>query len=105
VEVKAPTFESGDVPGAEKALTKVADGIGKCVADNGGLTRATGTLKIQFLVRARGRAEGVEVLSSQGISPEAAACVRQLLKNRNVGHPSSDPVGVTFVLNFKPSAK
>jgi hypothetical protein len=47
VEVKPPTFESGDVPGAEKALTKVSDGISKCVADNGGLTKATGTLKIQ----------------------------------------------------------
>jgi hypothetical protein len=105
VEVKPPTFESGDVPGAEKALTKVADSIGRCIADNGGLSKATGTLKIQFLVRARGRAEGVEVLSSQGISPEAAACVRQFLKNRNVGHPSSDPVGVTVVLSFKPPSK
>lgn len=105
VEVKPPTFESGDVPGAEKSLTKLSDSIAKCVADNGGLSKPTGTLKIQFLVRARGRMEGVEVLSSQGISPEGAACVRQFLKNRSVGHPTSDPVGVTVILNFKPSAK
>jgi hypothetical protein len=105
VEVKAPAFESGEVPRAEKALVKLANDIGKCVGDNGGLSRATGTMKVQFLVRARGRAEGVEVLSSQGVSAEAASCVRLLLKNRTIGHPTADPVGVTVVLNFKQGAK
>lgn len=105
VEVKPPTFESGDVPRAEKTLIKLGDEIARCVAENGGLARSTGTMKVQFIVRARGRAEGVEVLSSQGVSPEAATCVRLLLKNRNVGHPTTDPVGVTVVLNFKQASR
>jgi outer membrane biosynthesis protein TonB len=86
-------------------LGRITDEIGRCIAKNGGLTRSSGTIKIQFLVRARGRAEGVEVLSSQGVSAEASTCVRQLLKNRTVGHPTSDPVGVTVVLTFKPALK
>lgn len=102
VEVKAPAFENGEVPRAEKALKSIADDIGKCVAENGGLGRPTGTMKVQFLVRSRGRAEGVEILSSQGVSPEAASCVRLLLKNRSIGAPTADPVGVTVVLSLKP---
>lgn len=102
VEVKAPAFENGEVPRAEKALKSIADDIGKCVAENGGLGRPTGTMKVQFLVRSRGRAEGVEILSSQGVSPEAASCVRLLLKNKAIGAPTADPVGVTVVLSLKP---
>ena len=105
VDIGAPKFENGEVPRAEKALTKAATEIAACVADHGGLTGATGTLKIQFLVRNRGRAEGVEVLSSKGVSPDAAACVRLLLKNKPIGPPTSDPVGVTVTISLKPPAK
>jgi hypothetical protein len=101
VEIKEPTFENGDVPRAEKSLGKVSDDIAKCVAKNGGLSRPSGSMKIQFIVRAKGRAEGVEVLSSQNISAEASSCIRLLLKNRAVGEPTSDPVGVTVLINFK----
>lgn len=105
VDIGAPKFENGDVPRAEKALTKAATDIATCVAEHGGLTAATGTLKIQFLVRNRGRAEGVEVLSSKGLSAEAASCVRVLLKNKPIGPPSADPVGVTVTISLKPPAK
>jgi hypothetical protein len=101
VEVGAPKFENGQVPKAEKTLNGAADAIARCVADHGGLQGAAGSLKVQFLVRARGRAEGVEVLSAKGVSAEAAQCVRLLLKNKAVGAPSSDPVGVTVVLSLK----
>lgn len=105
LEIKGFTFENGEVPRAEKAVTKLADEMGKCVAKNGGLSRASGSMKVQFIVRARGRAEGVEILSSQGVSAEASACVRLLLKNRAIGEPTADPVGVTFVLSMKPAVK
>jgi len=101
VEVKPPSFMSGDVPKIDQKLEKLSDKIAQCVADNGGLTAATGTLKVQFLVRVRGRAEGVEVVSSKGISDQAAECVRLLLKNRAVGTPSDDPVGVTVTFALK----
>lgn len=101
LEIKPLKFENGEVPAAEKALGKISKDICRCVADKGGMPKASGTLKIQFLVRAQGKAEGVEVLSSQGIAPEAGTCIQKLLKNRSVGHPTSDPVGVTVVLQFK----
>lgn len=102
VEFKPATFTSGDVPKIDQKLEKLAGKIEKCVADNGGLTGSTGSLKVQFLVRAQGKAEGVEVLGAKGVGKEAAECVRRLLKNRTVGTPSSDPVGVTVSLSFKP---
>lgn len=102
VEAKPPAFMSGDVPELEKKLPKILEGIAKCVADAGGLPGASGTLKVQFLVRARGRAEGVEVLTAKGLPDGAEACVRKLLKNRSVGAPSADPVGVTLTLTLKP---
>lgn len=105
VDIGAPKFENGDVPRAEKALTKAATDIAKCVADHGGLTAATGTLKVQFLVRNRGRAEGVEILSAKGLGEGAATCVRLLLKNKPIGPPSADPVGVTVTISLKPPAK
>src|SRR5689334_15524850 len=67
VEVGAPKFENGEVPKAEKAINGVSAEIAKCIAEHGGLSGAAGTLKVQFLVRARGRAEGVEVLSAKGV--------------------------------------
>jgi hypothetical protein len=105
VDIGSPKFENGEVPRAEKALTKAATEIASCVADHGGLNGATGTIKVQFLVRNRGRAEGVEILSSKGVSPDAAACVRVLLKNKPIGPPSADPVGVTVTISLKPPAK
>lgn len=105
VDIGAPKFENGEVPRAEKALTKAATDIAKCVAEHGGLTAATGTLKVQFLVRNRGRAEGVEILSAKGLGPDAAECVRVLLKNKPIGSPSADPVGVTVTISLKPPAK
>ena len=102
VEIGSPAFENGQVPRVEKALTKASDAIGKCVGEHGGLTAAVGSMKVQFLVRARGRAEGVEVLSAKGVTAEAKECVRLLLKNRAIGAPSADPVGVTVTLTLRP---
>jgi hypothetical protein len=102
VEIGSPAFENGQVPRTEKALAKMSDAIGKCVGDHGGLAAATGSMKVTFLVRVRGRAEGVEVQSAKGVSAEAKDCVRLLLKNKAIGAPSADPVGVTVTITFKP---
>lgn len=106
VEIKSPKFENGDVPNVEKNLSskKVLDAVAKCVSDAGGLTAKTGSLKVEFLVRARGKAEGVEV-KPQGVPEEAAKCVRTFLKNRSVGTPTADPTGVTILFNLKPAGK
>jgi hypothetical protein len=102
VEIGAPKFENGEVTKVEKSLGKAAAELGRCVADHGGLHGDQGTVKLTFLVRSRGRAEGVEVAAAKGLSAEAAGCVRHLLKNKAIGAPSSDPVGVTVIITFKP---
>jgi hypothetical protein len=102
VEIGAPKFDNGQVTKVEKSLGKATSDLARCVADHGGVSGDTGSMKVQFLVRSRGRAEGVEVLASKGVSAEATACVRVLLRNKAIGAPSADPVGVTVVLTFKP---
>jgi hypothetical protein len=104
VEIGAPRFENGEVTKVEKSLGKASADLGRCVADHGGLGADAGTIKIQFLVRSRGRAEGVEVLAAKGVSAEASACVRRLVKNKAIGAPTADPVGVTVVITFKSQA-
>ena len=89
------------MPRADKALGKLAGDIAKCVGDHGGLSGDAGSLKVQFLVRARGRAEGVEVTGARGVSAEASACVRVLLKDKAIGAPTADPVGVTVTVTLK----
>jgi hypothetical protein len=100
VEIGEPAFQNGEVPKVAKALAKSADEIGRCVASYGGLSGATGSIKLQFLVRNRGRAEGVEVESAKGITEAAKECVRRALKNRSVGAPTADPVGVTVTVSL-----
>jgi hypothetical protein len=101
VTVGAPKFEGGEVPKAEKFLNAQLEGIAKCVATNGGLEGKKGTVKLSFLVRARGRAEGVDIASAKGINDDAASCIRVLLKNKAVGAPSADPVGVTVTFTLE----
>jgi hypothetical protein len=102
VEHSEPKFiGGGEVPKVEAYLAKSLAPVAQCVADHGGLSAATGDLEIQFLVRPRGRAEGVEVLSRKAVGVEAGRCVRKYLKNRWVGTPTADPVGVTFHYRLK----
>ena len=101
MEWGTPTYENGEVPTLAKTLTKLASDVGKCVADNGGLSAPNGSIKLQFLVRVRERAEGVEVLAQKGVTDPAASCVKGLLKNRWVGAPTADPVGVTVTVKLK----
>lgn len=102
VEIAAVKFEGGgQVPKADKTLAGLAAEMGRCVADHGGLAGATGSLKVQLLVRARGKAEGVEVTAPKNVSSEAATCVQKLLKNKAMGAPTADPVGVVTTVTFK----
>lgn len=101
VEIGAPQFENGEVTKVEKSLGKASSALARCIAEHGGLSGDAGTVKIQFLVRSRGRAEGVEVLAAKGVGAEASACVRRLIKNKAIGAPTADPVGVTVTLTFR----
>jgi hypothetical protein len=94
-----PSFEGGEVPKAAGALDRLRSKLAKCIDDHGGLSARTTSVKVQFLVRAEGRAEGVDVLEAKALSADAKRCVRDTLQRTKVGTPSSDPVGVTVVLD------
>jgi len=101
VKFGEPKFTSGDVPDVASSLNKHRGDIAQCVASHGGLTASSGSLEVQFLVRARGKAEGVGVNRRKAVSEDAGKCIRDLLKNKRVGAPSEDPVGVTVVIDLK----
>lgn len=101
VSIARPRLTGGTVSGLDEALEKTRDGVAACVAAHGGLTSDAGRIEVQFLVRERGRAEAVEVTRFQNVSSDVAACVQKLLRNRPIGDPSEDPVGVMFGYRLK----
>ncbi len=103
VTVGDPAFENGEVAKAKGSLERHRAKLGRCVEENGGIRGSRGSLEVQFLVRAAGIAEGVDVLEAKAIGAEAKRCVRDALQRTRVGTPSSDPVGVTVMLDFVPS--
>jgi hypothetical protein len=77
----------------------------KCVNDNGGLKEASGEVQVRFMLRQRGRAEGVSVAKRSGVSAEAARCVSEVVDRRYVGVPAEPIVGATVVIKFVKAAK
>ena len=77
----------------------------KCLVDNGGLKEATGEVQVRFLLRQRGRAEGVSVAKRAGVSAEAARCVSEVVDRRFVGVPDSPIVGATVTIKFAKAGK
>ena len=77
----------------------------KCVNDNGGLQEAAGEVQVRFLLRAKGRAEGVSVSKRVGLSAEAARCVSEVVDRRYVGVPDSPIVGATVLIRFAKASK
>jgi hypothetical protein len=103
VEIGEPKFSAGEVPKAKAALDKLAPKLKACIDDAGGLAGTEGSVEVQLLVRAAGKAEGVDVVKAKGISDEAKKCIVTTLQKKTVGTPSADPVGVTFVLKLTPA--
>ena len=60
-----PSFDGGDVPKAKTALDKLKKTVEKCVNADGGVPSDGASIKLQFLVRAQGIAEGVEVVEAR----------------------------------------
>jgi len=77
----------------------------KCVNDNGGLKEASGEVQVRFMLRQRGRAEGVSVAKRSGVSAEAARCVSEVVDRRYVGVPAEPMVGATVAIKFVKAAK
>lgn len=100
IEMLEPKFTSGEVPKAPAALAKLLKPLKSCIDQGGGLTTVPGSLEVQFLVRAAGVAEGVDIVKSKGVSDAAKKCVVSALQKKTIGTPSSDPVGVTVVFKL-----
>jgi hypothetical protein len=77
----------------------------KCVKDNGGLSEKEGEVQVRFLLRQRGRAEGVSVTKRTAVSAEAARCVSDVVDRRYVGVPEAPIVGATVVIKFAKASK
>jgi len=92
--------DEGDLPQAIKQLGRVTKRLEACVQDNGGLTQHEGELRVRFLVRERGRAEGVEVERRKAMSEKAGKCVADVIDRRLVGHPSVPITGASLQLLF-----
>ncbi|MBX3184511.1 MAG: hypothetical protein KIT72_02555 [Polyangiaceae bacterium] len=95
--------DEGKLPEAVKRLSTVSQRLNACVETNGGLTREVGELDLRFLVRERGRAEGVEVKRHQGLSLAAGRCVADVIDRRLVGLPSVPVTGANLILEFRPA--
>lgn len=95
-----PKFEGGEIADVKETLEKLKKKAEKCVDDGGGVGEKGATIKIQFLVRAKGIAEGIDVLDASGLDEKPGKCVRDVFKKKTIGTPSSDPVGVTFTITF-----
>jgi hypothetical protein len=103
VSIGPVTADSGELGIGKLGAPK--DRYVKCVNDNGGLKDGAGEVQVRFLVRQRGRAEGVSVARRTGISAEAARCVSEVVDRRYVGVPEAPIVGATVVIKFAKAAK
>ncbi len=101
VVAEAVQVEQGTLPHALDKLRQPVERYAKCVAEHGGLARDVGEVHVKFLVRQRGRAEGVEVVKRRSVSREAAQCIADVVDRRGVGAPSVEMTGATLVLRVE----
>jgi hypothetical protein len=99
--IEGLTFEGGDVPRAAAAIDRMKKDFLRCAANERSPLKGEATVELRFLVRAPGKAEGVDVGGVRGMSADMVRCVRSALAGRSVGAPSSDPVGVSFSLRLR----
>lgn len=92
--------DTGELPEARVQLARVGDRFVQCVESGGGLTSSPARVTVRFLVRERGRAEGVTVKDRSGVSPAAAKCIAEVVDRRFVGYPAAPIVGADLSMDF-----
>jgi hypothetical protein len=100
-DVAGITVDQGALPVAQKKLREANARFAECVEKEGGLTATRGEVHVRFLVRARGRAEGVSVSKRVGVGESAARCVAHVVDRRWVGTPDVPIVGGTAVIRLE----
>jgi outer membrane biosynthesis protein TonB len=97
------TADEGKLPVGEQKLDVPRDRYVECVKKHGGLSADRGEVHVRFLVRPRGRAEGVSVAKHSGMSAKAAGCIADVVDRRPVGTPQAPLVGATAVIEVRKS--
>jgi hypothetical protein len=101
VTLEGPIFDGGDVPRAAAALERMKPSFLRCASTETALTKNEASLDLRFLVRAPGRAEGVDAGAVRGLSVDVVRCMTAALARSYVGAPSDDPVGVAVTVRIK----
>lgn len=92
--------DTGELPEAQGQLRRPLDRYVACVENNGGLEAGSAKVTVRFLVRERGRAEGVAVKDRRGVSLAAAKCIADVIDRRYVGYPAAPIVGATLSIEL-----
>jgi hypothetical protein len=98
--VSAARPDTGELPEARTQLLRANERYVQCVESNGGLSASPASVTLRFLVRERGRAEGVTVKERAGLSLAAAKCVANVVDRRFVGYPAAPIVGADLTIDF-----
>jgi hypothetical protein len=98
--VSAARADTGELPEARTQLLRASERYVQCVESNGGLSSSPASVTLRFLVRERGRAEGVTVKERAGLSLAAAKCVASVVDRRFVGYPAAPIVGADLTIDF-----
>jgi hypothetical protein len=98
--VSAARADTGELPEARTQLLRANERYVQCVESNGGLSASPASVTLRFLVRERGRAEGVTVKDRAGLSLAAAKCVANVVDRRFVGYPAAPIVGADLTIDF-----
>jgi hypothetical protein len=96
--------ETGKLPQAEKLLSAARQRMAQCF-EQGGLKAASGEVQVKFLVRPRGRAEGVSVGKRSNVSAKAARCVADVVDRRYVGTPEASLVPASVTIKITRAAR
>jgi hypothetical protein len=99
-ELGPVVVDTGALPLAVKKLGAAKSKFVECVEKNGGMSGPSAEVQVKFLVRERGRAEGVSLGKFKGLSRAAGSCVAHVVDRREVGYPEADVVGASLVLRF-----
>lgn len=98
--VSAARADTGELPEARPQLLRAGDRYVQCVEANGGISQSPARVTVRFLVRERGRAEGVTVKERAGVSMAAAKCIAAVVDRRYVGYPAAPIVGADLSVDF-----
>lgn len=99
-EVGPAHADTGELPDARVQLARAGDRYVQCVESYGGITQSPALVTLRFLVRERGRAEGITVKERSGLSAGAAKCVADVVDRRFVGYPAAPIVGADLSIEF-----